>query len=112
MRNDNSLELRFVEEGAAIEHERWSAWQSYMHGRCTKYVDGSLTIPRELVDRWERQIATQYGDLSEDEKDSDREQVRRYLPLVVSVLTDAENGRRDDTVAEKVNALDNRADGA
>ena len=39
-----------------------------------------------LVARWERQIATDYGALSDDEKESDREQVRRYLGLIAAAL--------------------------
>lgn len=36
--------------------------------------------------RWERQIATSYAELSEEEKEKDREQVRPYLPLIQSLL--------------------------
>jgi len=42
---------------------------------------GSITIPKSLVERWERQIATPYEDLSNKEKDSDRTEVRAYLKL-------------------------------
>ncbi|GAA2552397.1 hypothetical protein GCM10010435_23370 [Winogradskya consettensis] len=71
-----------VEILAAMEHERWSHWQRYLHSRCARTADGSLVIPAELVARWERQIATPYADLTEPEKDSDREQVMRYLPII------------------------------
>lgn len=71
-----------VEQLAAIEHERWADWQRYMHSRCQRNEDGSLTIPAASVAHWERQIATPYAELSEPEKESDREQVYRYLPLV------------------------------
>ena len=66
-----------TEELAAIEHERWSHRQRYMHGKGKSKADGSLVIAAELVQRWERQITTPYTALSEVEKDSDREQVRR-----------------------------------
>lgn len=72
---------------AAIEHERWSHWQRYMHSNATKQPDGSLLIPAELVERWERQIETPFGHLSETEKDSDREQVHRYLSVIKSALS-------------------------
>lgn len=75
-------EQPLVERLACIEHERWSDWQRYLHDRATKNPDGSLTIPARLVERWERQINTPYWDLSEQEKESDREQVLRYLNLV------------------------------
>ena len=73
-------ELR--ENLASIEHSRWSHWQRFMHGECVKNDDGSLTIPADLVQKWERQIDTKYEELSEEEKDSDREQVDKYLPLI------------------------------
>lgn len=67
---------------AAIEHERWAAWQSWMHAQCNQYGDGTLLIPAALVARWERQIATPYAELSEAERASDREQVDRSWPLI------------------------------
>lgn len=76
------------EQLAALEHERWSHWQSYMHQQCKAQSDGSLIIPAELVERWTRQMSTPYEQLSDDEKDSDREQVRRYLPLILRCLSD------------------------
>ena len=76
-----------LEDLASIEHERWSHWQSYMHSKCVPQGDsGALLIPAELVKQWEKQIATPYSKLSEEEKESDREQVRKYLPLIVRVL--------------------------
>ena len=76
-----------VERLAEIEHERWAAWQKYVHDHCERQDDGSLLIPAELAARWGMQIETPYAALSEQEKDSDREQVRRYLPTVIEVLT-------------------------
>jgi hypothetical protein len=66
-----------LEPLAAIEHERWSHWQRYMHSKCT---------PAELVKRWERQLNTPYAALSESEKNSDREQVQAYLPLIAQAF--------------------------
>ena len=70
---------------AAIEHERWSHWQRYMHGLCERTEDGRLIIPAASVEHWERQIATPYAELTEREKDSDREQVDRYWPLIAGI---------------------------
>ena len=75
-----------VEDLAAIEHERWSHWQKYMHGKAVRKSDGSLVIPAELVARWEKQISTPYNELSDKEQESDREQVRKYLPVVLKAL--------------------------
>jgi hypothetical protein len=76
-----------VEDLAAIEHERWAHWQRYMHDKGKRRPDGSLVLPAELVRHWETQIATDYSNLSESEKNSDREQVRRYLPLIAAALS-------------------------
>lgn len=78
------------EKLASIEHERWAHWQKYLHTTCTPNPDGSLTIPAELVERWNRQINTPYTLLSEKEKQSDRDQVARYLPLIESKLQEVE----------------------
>jgi hypothetical protein len=76
-----------IEALAAVEHERWSHWQRYMHAQCQCQDDGSLTIPADLVVRWTTQMSTPYSGLSETEKESDREQVRRYLSTIESALT-------------------------
>ena len=80
-----------IEQLAAIEHERWSSWQRWMHDQCVRDDDGSLTIPAGLVSRWERQIDTPYADLTEREKESDREQVRRYWPLIEAIISERDH---------------------
>lgn len=75
-----------IEDLAAIEHERWAHWQQYMHAKGIPQPDGSLLLPAEFISRWQAQIATKYADLDEKQKESDREQVRKYLPLIHSKL--------------------------
>lgn len=77
----NEIE-KFIEEGAALEHERWAGWQKYMFSKGVKYPDGDFHLPSELYERWLRQINTPYSELSEAEKESDRKEVRKYLPLI------------------------------
>ena len=77
-----------MEELASAEHERWAHWQRYMHSLGERMENGSLVIPADIVAHWERQIDRPYTALTEEEKESDREQVRRYLPLIVQALTD------------------------
>jgi hypothetical protein len=79
-----------IEELASVEHDRWSHWQRYLHEQCVPGADGSLTIPAELVRHWTTQMNTSYAQLSEEEKNSDREQVQRYLPIIAAAL---ETGR-------------------
>jgi hypothetical protein len=76
-----------IERLAAAEHERWAHWQRYMHSKAERRPDGALVLPPELVARWEAQISTHYADLSEAEKESDREQVRRYLPVIAEAFS-------------------------
>lgn len=53
-------------------------------------MPGDLIIPAALAERWERQIATPYAELSETEKDGDREQVDRYWPLIAALTAVAQ----------------------
>lgn len=76
-----------LEELADVEHQRWSHWQNYVHTRGVRQADGSLVIPAELVRRWDREMNTPYTALTEHEKESDREQVRKYLPIIVNALS-------------------------
>ncbi|PKZ81994.1 hypothetical protein [Micrococcus luteus] len=76
-----------LERLAAIEHERWAHWQQYVHDQCEQREDGSLVVPADLAARWAAQIQTPYSALSDKERESDREQVRRYLPTVIKALT-------------------------
>ncbi len=75
-----------MERLAALEHERWAHWQRYLHSQCVVGADGSLTIPAELAERWAGQLSTPYEALPEDQRESDREQVRRYLPIIEETL--------------------------
>jgi hypothetical protein len=74
---------------AALEHEQWAHWTEYM----------LVTIRKELVERmafeaapdidnllcikrWRRQIDTEYSELTEAEKDSDREWADKVLLMI------------------------------
>jgi hypothetical protein len=60
-----------------------------VHSKCIPQGnDGALLIPPDLVARWEKQIGTPYSELSDKEKESDREQVRKYLPLIIAAIAD------------------------
>lgn len=77
---------RLMSRLAEVEHERWAHWQRYLHDQCVQGEDGALIIPAELVERWSTQIDTPYSELSEAERESDREQVRRYLPIIIDSI--------------------------
>jgi len=79
-------EKDFIEKGANLEHERWARWQKYVHSLCKKNKDGSLTIPKERVEWWEKEIATPYSELTEKLKEYDRMETRNYISLVQNLL--------------------------
>ncbi len=77
-------------------HNQWSHWMKYQFSKMedtyhyeTKKQTG-MFMPFEFVVRWIRQMKTSYAELSEKEKDSDREwaikliehlEDKGYLPL-------------------------------
>lgn len=78
-----------VESLSEKQHEIWAGWMKYVFTQCieeTNRFDGSetgnLIIPKSKVKRWKRQIHTEYRNLSEKEKQSDREQVYKFQHLI------------------------------
>lgn len=79
---------RLIEALSDQAHISWSGWQQYVFDKSTKNSDGTYTIPADLVDRWMRQIKTDYKDLSEKEKESDRIEARKYLKIFEVIKDD------------------------
>ena len=71
-----------IEKLADYEHDRWSRWQKYLFSKCTINQDGSLTIPKNFVDRWTIQMNTNYNNLSIEEKQSDRKEAYMILDII------------------------------
>jgi hypothetical protein len=76
----NKTEL--IEQLASKEHASWSHWMKYLFSVCESQPDGSVTIPAHLVERWQKQLATPYEQLTEKEKQSDRNRVTYILPII------------------------------
>jgi len=87
------------EKMAALCHDQWAGWMEYLFLK-SKQVDGRVIIPAWAVDRWRRQVATRYSDLSEDEKNSDRNEADRFLSLF-----NAEIERKDALIEQMRGAL-------
>lgn len=76
-----------VELLSSYAHEAWSEWMLYLFSKCGAVNDlttpgkpvQDVTIPKDLVARWWRQVNTHYSDLTETEKQSDREQARKII---------------------------------
>jgi hypothetical protein len=82
---------------AEYAHNAWSGWMKYMFGKSVRNADSSVTIPPELVQRWERQMNTSYKKLPALEQRSDREEATKILELVTSTdwLSSGEPERED-----------------
>lgn len=63
---------RIFEKLAELEHKQWIHW--------TRYMLDNLTT--ENIDRWKKQIETPYAELSEKEKESDRDWAKKVLDLI------------------------------
>lgn len=89
---ENEIIKEFREQLAAIEHERWADWQKYYLSKL-RYTRGnkSYFMGSGLVDHWQKQIETPYSKLTEEEKDSDRKQVDRYFPLILTKLKEKDD---------------------
>ena len=81
-----------IEALADVEHQRWSDWQHYVHHDIGYIAEedglemvrkGELSVAADKVAHWERLIATPYTELPKHSKQSDRDQVMRYWPLIV-----------------------------
>ncbi|MCL4296170.1 MAG: hypothetical protein KJ077_10600 [Anaerolineae bacterium] len=70
------------EKLAALQHEIWSHWMRWQFSVGTFNEDGSWTMPAEKAQRWQRQMNTSYSELSETEKESDREQADKVLAVL------------------------------
>ena len=81
------------EELAALCHEQWAGWMAYLFSKCNEVGDGCMEIPAWAVERWTRQLATPYENLSEEEKDSDRKEADRFLAILAASRSGARGGR-------------------
>lgn len=70
------------EKIAHFVHESWSRWMEHLFNICHCHADGTVTIPKELVLKWQRQLRTEYKNLSEKEKDSDREEADIFVKAI------------------------------
>ena len=70
-----------LEKLADHVHDMWIGWMKYLFSKCEFNEDGSVTIPRESVLRWLRQMNTAYADLPENEKESDRKEAKSIIDI-------------------------------
>lgn len=75
---DNELRERIAD----MQHRIWVHWMRYFYTQCKPNPDGTFTIPVEKIEHWRRQMSTEYCNLTEKEKDSDREQADKILKVL------------------------------
>lgn len=69
------------EQLASYAHDAWSGWMTYMFSKSERRRDGSVVIPRALVERWDRQRQTPYASLSALERESDLAEADTMLAI-------------------------------
>lgn len=62
---------------AEYAHDAWSGWMRYLFSKGTFNDDGTWTMPEWAVERWTRQMDTDYHDLPEGEKETDKKEANR-----------------------------------
>jgi hypothetical protein len=90
-------EHELIEKLSDAEHRSWSRWMKYLFAAGTRQYDGSIHLPLYLVHRWQRQIETPYAGLSEQEKQSDRNEVAHILPIIKEYVNDTKIHTTDST---------------
>ena len=64
------------------EHVSWAGWTAYLFEKCEHNPDGSLTIPSGYVAGLQKQIDMPYAELTEQEKQLDRDEVEHILSII------------------------------
>ena len=81
---EKGKELR--EALATVSHEIWAHWMTYLFTQCEDEIDGTgYVITFDIARHWLRQIRTPYANLTEREKDGDREQADKILEVLKGV---------------------------
>lgn len=91
-------ELR--ERPAEYAHGAWSGWLKYQFGKGTFNADGTWTMPAWAVERWKRQAETDYANLPESEKESDRAEADKMLAILFGDVNEP------DSLWEEINATE------
>lgn len=77
---------------AEYAHDAWTGWMKYMFEKGVLLNDKGMTpepgeparlmLPTWSVERWQRQMNTEFSALPESEKESDRAEADRMLAIV------------------------------
>lgn len=96
------------EKLADTEHTRWANWQRWLHSKLNKSSIGMVMKPEDYQ-HWEEQIASEYVELSEPEKDSDRKEaditlaiIDQYLPEPMARMEYTESSKSDPEEHQRI----------
>ena len=67
---------------ADLSHDIWSGWMIYMFAKGTFNPDGTWTMPKWAVDRWNRQAISTVNYLPKDEQKSDYSQADKIMEVL------------------------------
>jgi hypothetical protein len=77
------------EELADLAHKMWIHWMNHIFSVCCEpNCCGDVHMRGPEVSRWLRQMGTEYKDLSEKEKESDRVQAEKMLSIIEDWVND------------------------
>lgn len=99
-------ERELIEQLADAEHASWAHWMEYLFSVSTMHADGSCTIPSASVQHWQRQVRTPYDNLTEREKQSDRDEVAKILPFIHAAAQAEARGREQELLDALTTARD------
>ena len=85
----------FMEDLADQEHDSWSRWMEHLFSKSEENPDGTVTIPKDKVERWKRQMKTDYKKLSPSEKESDRKEVRKFIKIIKDKKKECKHDKHD-----------------
>jgi hypothetical protein len=71
---ETDMKEKLIEELAELEHKQWWDW--------AKSILETEDISKERSDRWKKESFKPYSDLTEEQKDMDREWVEKVLKIV------------------------------
>ena len=63
-------------------HEAWIRWMKKLFEVSVHHADGTVTISRYHVDRWKRQMKTEYINLSDIGKDTRDAEADRIIEVI------------------------------
>ena len=105
MTNFNDRIERLAELEAKAAHDIWAHWMKYMFTQ-GEYQHGNFVIPFENVARWQRQMLTEFKDLSPQEQKSDFEIADQFINHLLREMAhalseaQAENERLRDGIKD------------